>query len=69
MTDEQIDIFARRAAKGNNGGDWAEHYTEDQKEFWRRFVRDMETTMREYVSGNISGDEILIHEPDKENGL
>jgi hypothetical protein len=36
-----IKSFAIRAALGNNGGNWADHYTEAQKEYWRRFVRDM----------------------------
>jgi hypothetical protein len=36
-----IETFAIRAALGNNGGTWAEHYTEAQKEHWRQFVRDM----------------------------
>lgn len=36
-----IEHFAIRAAKGNNGGEWATHYTDAQKEFWRQFVRDL----------------------------
>jgi hypothetical protein len=36
-----IETFAIRAALGNNGGTWAEHYTEAQKEHWRQFIRDM----------------------------
>ena len=36
-----IETFAIRCALGNNGGTWAEHYTEEQKEYWRRFVRDL----------------------------
>ena len=36
-----IEQFAIRAAKGNNGGEWATHYTEEQKEFWRQFVREL----------------------------
>ena len=39
--DEVIERFAIRCAKGNNGGEWATHYTEDQKNFWRDFVRDL----------------------------
>jgi hypothetical protein len=38
---DQIEQLAIRAALGNNGGTWAKHYTEDQKEFWRKFVRDL----------------------------
>lgn len=37
----RIERFARRVALGNNGGEWATHYTEDQKEHWRQFVRDL----------------------------
>ena len=36
-----IERFAIRAAKGNNGGEWSSHYTEDQREKWRQFVRDL----------------------------
>lgn len=36
-----IERFAIRCARGNNGGEWATHYTDEQKEFWRQFVRDM----------------------------
>jgi hypothetical protein len=36
-----LEAFAIRAALGNNGGAWAEHYTEAQKEHWRAFVRDL----------------------------
>lgn len=42
---ETIEIFAIRAAKGNNGGEWATHYNEDQKNYWRTFVRDMEASI------------------------
>ncbi len=41
MTDEQVEKFAIRAALGNNGGTWAEHYQEQQKEHWRKFIRDL----------------------------
>ena len=46
MTDEQIDAFAIRAALGNNGGQWSTHYTEAQRNHWRRFVRDLAAAMR-----------------------
>lgn len=46
MADDLIEYFAIRAALGNNGGTWAEHYTEDQKEHWRQGVRDMAAAMR-----------------------
>ena len=41
MSEEKIEAFAIRVALGNNGGTWAEHYTEDQKEHWRNFIRDL----------------------------
>jgi hypothetical protein len=41
MTDSMIEKYAKRIALGNNGGDWAEHYTEDQKEHWRKLVREL----------------------------
>jgi hypothetical protein len=40
-TDDLIESFAIRAALGNNGGEWAKHYTPAQKERWRQFARDM----------------------------
>ena len=41
MSQETIEKFAIRLALGNNGGKWATHYNEDQKEHWRQFVRDL----------------------------
>lgn len=41
MTDEDIEALAIRAAKGNNGGEWATHYTEKQKAYWRQWVKDI----------------------------
>lgn len=41
VPDERIEAFAIRAALGNNGGTWADHYTEGQKEHWRQWVRDL----------------------------
>src|SRR5580704_858450 len=38
---DRLERYAIRCARGNNGGEWATHYTEDQKNFWRRFVRDL----------------------------
>jgi hypothetical protein len=35
------ETFAIRCALGNNGGTWGQHYTDEQKEYWRRFVRDL----------------------------
>ena len=45
QSDEFIEAFAIRAAKGNNGGEWATHYTEEQKESWRQLVRDLVQAM------------------------
>lgn len=39
--DDGVEKLAIRAALGNNGGEWAEHYTEAQKEHWRQWVRDL----------------------------
>jgi len=36
-----VEHFAIRCAKGNNGGEWSTHYTEEQKEFWREFARQL----------------------------
>lgn len=36
-----VEQLAIRCARGNNGGEWATHYTEEQKEFWRAFVVDL----------------------------
>jgi hypothetical protein len=32
---ELIEEIAKTIALGNNGGDWAKHYTEGQKDVWR----------------------------------
>ena len=36
-----IERIAIRCAKGNNGGEWATHYTEDQKKYWQQFAADL----------------------------
>lgn len=41
MTNDECEQLAIKAAKGNNGGEWATHYTEEQKEYWRNFVKDL----------------------------
>lgn len=41
LNDDLIEQYAIRCARGNNGGEWSTHYTEEQKEFWRAFVRDL----------------------------
>lgn len=47
LPDEQVEQFAIICALGNNGGEWAEHYTEEQKEHWRKFVRDLAGQVRQ----------------------
>ena len=49
MTDEQLEALAIRAAKGNNGGEWATHYHETHKENWRQFVRDLVAIVRKDI--------------------
>lgn len=49
-----VEKFAIRCALGNNGGEWATHYTEEQKEFWRSFVTDLVRAMcDEYAEWDI----------------
>lgn len=36
-----IEQFSIRIALGNNGGTWAEHYTEEQKNHWRKLTADL----------------------------
>ncbi len=45
MTPDKIEAFAIRVALGNNGGQWAEHYTEAQRQHWRDFVKDLARAM------------------------
>lgn len=41
FSDGTIETLAIRCALGNNGGEWATHYTDEQKEHWRSFARDL----------------------------
>lgn len=47
LHNDTIERFAIRCARGNNGGEWLKrpdgesHYTEEQKERWRQFVREL----------------------------
>ena len=47
LHNDTIERFAIRCALGNNGGEWVKrpdgesHYTEQQKERWRQFVREL----------------------------
>ena len=36
-----IERIAIRCAKGNNGGEWATHYTKDQKNVWRKTAAEI----------------------------
>jgi hypothetical protein len=58
-----IEHFALRAALGNNGGNWADHYTEAQKEHWHQFVRDMIVHIKIGLA-NEKALEILANAPD-----
>jgi len=59
MTTEEIESFAIRAALGNNGGAWSDHYTDDQKEHWRRWVLDLVAAIEDaaYLRGVEAGRE------------
>jgi hypothetical protein len=39
MTNNLVEEIAIMIAEGNNGGAWATHYTEEQKEVWRNRAR------------------------------
>ncbi len=39
--EDLIERFAIRCAKGNNGGEWATHYTEEQRNVWRAFSKEL----------------------------
>lgn len=41
LHEDMVERFAQRCAMGNNGGEWAIHYTEEQKNHWRQFVREL----------------------------
>lgn len=38
--DALIERVAMRSAVANNGGEWATHFTEEQKEHWRKFAAE-----------------------------
>ncbi len=72
MTPEMIESFAIRIALGNNGGGWATHYTDEQKERWRQFVRDLVADVRaeirsqdKVLSELAAMDEIDYQPPDR----
>lgn len=41
LQEDQVESFAIKCALGNNGGEWASHYTSNQKMFWRQFIWDL----------------------------
>jgi hypothetical protein len=42
---ELVEKWAIKLALGNNGGEWAKHYTDDQKQLWRDRAREALTDM------------------------
>ena len=38
---ELIEEVAKKIAVANNGGDWAKHYNEDQKNVWRERAKEV----------------------------
>jgi len=49
MTNEQLETLAIKCALGNNGGEWATHYKEEHKIFWRSFVLSIESLVIDAV--------------------
>jgi len=48
--DELIEKWAIRMALGNNGGAWTTHYTEEQKDHWRRLARELLRDARKEIA-------------------
>ena len=44
---ELIEQVAKRIAVANNGGDWAKHYNEDQKNVWRKRAEEIIQMVRD----------------------
>ena len=44
---ELIEEIAKTMALGNNGGDWAKHYNEDQKNVWRERAKEVIESVKE----------------------
>lgn len=44
---ELIDEVAKKIAVANNGGDWAKHYNEDQKNVWRERAKEVIEIVKE----------------------
>jgi len=41
VTEEQIELLAIRAARGDDIAKWPPRYCKDQKSYWRKFVLDI----------------------------
>jgi len=51
ITGEMVEELATMMAVGNNGGTWADHYTEDQKNTWRNAAHNVIAWVIERVVG------------------
>ena len=45
--EELIEKVAKKIAVANNGGDWAKHYNEDQKNVWRERAKEVIEIVKE----------------------
>ena len=48
--DEIVEEIAITIALGNNGGGWATHYTEEQKNLWRDRARKIISLVEEKIN-------------------
>ena len=44
---ELVEDIAKKIAVANNGGDWAKHYNEDQKNVWRERAKEVIEMVKE----------------------
>lgn len=44
---ELVEDIAKKIAVANNGGDWAKHYNEDQKNVWRERAKEIVEMVKE----------------------
>ena len=44
---ELVEDIAKKIAVANNGGDWAKHYNEDQKNIWRERAKEVIEMVKE----------------------
>jgi len=71
LSPEQIEAYAIRCAKGNNGGEWLktptgeQHYTEEQKQVWRDFVTELAADIWQdaYAAGRRDQQVVKGHTP------